>query len=170
MQLHNLKRNTTRKKTRVGRGGKRGKTSGKGHKGQNARGTPRPAIRDVIKKIPKKRGYNFKGIKEKPIVINLSLIDEKFSDGETVSFKTLSDKKIIKIRNSKISNVKILSDGDITKKIIVDGCLISEKALEKIKKAGGEVKNTGTKTQNKKIYPVAQSKTGGTGAKKQTKK
>ncbi len=59
MQLHNLKKNTGNKKRRqVGRGGKRGKTSGRGTKGQNARAgrKKRPELRDIIKHIPKLRG------------------------------------------------------------------------------------------------------------------
>ena len=62
MQTHQLKRNISNKKKRVvGRGGKRGKTSGRGTKGQKARAGHRirPALRDIIKKIPKLRGYRF---------------------------------------------------------------------------------------------------------------
>jgi len=60
MQLHELKRKTKAKtKKRVGRGGIRGKTSGRGHKGQNARAghRVRPEIRDMFKKLPKLRGH-----------------------------------------------------------------------------------------------------------------
>ncbi|MEK7652690.1 MAG: uL15 family ribosomal protein [Patescibacteria group bacterium] len=140
MQLHELKRNTERRKTRVGRGGKRGKTSGAGHKGQKARGNPRPAIRDVIKKLPKNRGYSFNPIQTKPVVINLNLIDKKFNDGEVVSPAILVSKKILNLKKGSVVKVKILSMGEISKKIIVEGCLVSEKAVEKIKKAGGEIK------------------------------
>ena len=57
--LHSLVRTTERKSMRVGRGGRRGKTSGRGTKGQNARAgnKKRPELRDIIKKIPKRRGY-----------------------------------------------------------------------------------------------------------------
>lgn len=154
MQLHELKRNTRRKKIRVGRGGKRGKTSGRGHKGQKARGTPRPAIRDVIKKIPKRRGYSFKSIKAKSIVINLGLIDKKFNSGEIVSPATLLSKKVLNFKKGSIVNIKILSMGEINKKIIVERCLVSEKAVEKIKKAGGEIKlmqNANLKVQNDNV-------------------
>ena len=64
MQLKDLKReNPNKRSTRVGRGGKRGKTSGRGHKGQNARAgnSKRPEIRDIIKKVPKLlKGLNSK--------------------------------------------------------------------------------------------------------------
>ncbi len=63
MQIHNLKRVHKNKKDRlVGRGGKHAKTSGRGGKGQTARAgnKRRPELRDIIKKLPKNRGYQFK--------------------------------------------------------------------------------------------------------------
>ena len=78
MQIHNLKRKTPNtRKVKVGRGGKRGKTSGRGHKGQKSRAGRkiRPEIRDMIKKIPKKRGYRFKSFQIRPQVINVSALD-----------------------------------------------------------------------------------------------
>lgn len=66
MQFHNLRSKTQRKTSRqVGRGGKRGKTSGKGTKGQNARAgrKKRPEIRDFIKRIPKLRGRGVNSLK-----------------------------------------------------------------------------------------------------------
>ncbi len=65
MQIHNLKRTHKNKKDRlVGRGGKHAKTSGRGGKGQTARAgnKRRPELRDIIKKLPKNRGYSFKSI------------------------------------------------------------------------------------------------------------
>jgi hypothetical protein len=65
MQIHNLKRTHKNKKDRlVGRGGKHAKTSGRGGKGQTARAgnKRRPELRDIIKKLPKMRGYSFKSI------------------------------------------------------------------------------------------------------------
>lgn len=67
MQIHNLKRTHQNKKDRiVGRGGKHAKTSGRGGKGQTARAgnKRRPELRDIIKKLPKNRGYQFKSIKK----------------------------------------------------------------------------------------------------------
>jgi len=66
MQIHNLKRKNKNKKDRiVGRGGKHAKTSGRGGKGQTARAgnKRRPELRDIIKKLPKNRGYRFKSIR-----------------------------------------------------------------------------------------------------------
>ena len=67
MQIHNLKRTHKNKKDRlVGRGGKHAKTSGRGGKGQTARAgnKRRPELRDIIKKLPKNRGYQFKSIQK----------------------------------------------------------------------------------------------------------
>lgn len=67
MQIHNLKRQHKNKKDRlVGRGGKHAKTSGRGGKGQTARAgnKRRPELRDIIKKLPKNRGYRFKSIRK----------------------------------------------------------------------------------------------------------
>jgi ribosomal protein L15 len=72
MQIHNLKRTHKNKKDRlVGRGGKHAKTSGRGGKGQTARAgnKRRPELRDIIKKLPKNRGYQFKS-KKKPFLIH----------------------------------------------------------------------------------------------------
>jgi len=67
MQIHNLKRKHKNKKDRiVGRGGKHAKTAGRGGKGQTARAgnKRRPELRDIIKKLPKNRGYQFKSIRK----------------------------------------------------------------------------------------------------------
>lgn len=66
MQFHNLKSKTKRKRSRqVGRGGTRGKTAGRGTKGQNARAgrKKRPELRDIIKRIPKLRGRGKSSLK-----------------------------------------------------------------------------------------------------------
>jgi ribosomal protein L15 len=71
MQIHDLKRTHKNKRDRiVGRGGKHAKTSGRGGKGQTARAgnKRRPELRDIIKKLPKNRGYKFKSVR-KPVVV-----------------------------------------------------------------------------------------------------
>lgn len=143
MQIHELKRKTeNKKKVLVGRGGKRGKTSGRGGKGQTARAGHkiRPEMRDLIKRIPKLRGYAFKSIQDDFSVLNVGDLDKTFSNGEIVSAKTLVDKGIFNIRNGKNPIVKILAGGEITKKLKIVGCKISKEAKEKIEKAGGEIK------------------------------
>jgi large subunit ribosomal protein L15 len=143
MQIHNLKRKTENKKTPiVGRGGKRGKTSGRGGKGQTARAghKVRPEMRDLIKRIPKLRGYAFNSYAEKAFPVNLSAIEFIFSNNDSVTPATLVEKGIAERRNGKLPNIKILSMGDLTKKINVSGCSVSALAKEKIEKAGGSVK------------------------------
>ncbi len=147
MQIHDVKKNSANKTSvRIGRGGKRGKTSGAGMKGQKARaGTSgRSAMRDIIKKIPKLRGQGVNGNKNKSIIVNhfpvnLSLINEKFDNGEKVSSETLFEKGIIKRTKGKLPWVKILGNGDISKKVEIEGLKISGTAKEKIEKAGGKI-------------------------------
>jgi large subunit ribosomal protein L15 len=97
----------------------------------------RPEMRDIIKKLPKKRGYRFKTIETKPITVNLDVLEKNFTSGETVSPKALVEKKIISKGGRAFPVVKILSNGNLTKKLNFTGCVFSEKAREKISKAGG---------------------------------
>lgn len=128
----------------VARGGKRGKTSGRGGKGQTARAgnKRRPEWRDIIKKLPKLRGRGVsqnKPIRNKPAIVNLSVIDEVFSSGDFVTPTVLVQKGVIALKSGKVPAVKILGDGEITKAIKVSGCTISESAKMKIEKAKGEI-------------------------------
>jgi large subunit ribosomal protein L15 len=144
MQIHQVKSKTRLKsKKRVGRGGKRGLTSGRGTKGQKARAGHRirPEIRDAIKKLPKRRGFKFSGTnKEKPVTVNLSDINDKFKESETVSPKTLSQKNLISIKRGKIPSVKILGGGNIKKKLVFQDCIMSSSVVEKITDIGGIIK------------------------------
>jgi large subunit ribosomal protein L15 len=143
MQLHEIKRRTPNTASvQVGRGGKRGKTAGRGTKGQKARSghKMRPEIRDTIKKLPKLRGRgknSFKSFAPKPVVVNLKAIEAAFANGDTVTPQTLVEKGLIRIRKGKAVSVKILSAGELSKKITVSGCAVSGSASEKIKAAGG---------------------------------
>jgi large subunit ribosomal protein L15 len=143
MQTHNLKREHKRKfSAQVGRGGKRGKTSGRGTKGQKSRAGHkiRPEIRDIIMKLPKRRGFAFKSLEKKPFVINLQTLNNVFADGDAVNPTTLLEKKLVKAIGGKTLLVKILGDGEITKKITIEGCAVSKSVKEKVEKAGGMVK------------------------------
>jgi large subunit ribosomal protein L15 len=142
MQLNDVKRNTKRQYGQsVGRGGKRGKTSGRGTKGQKARAGHkiRPEIRDVIMRLPKLRGYRFKSRFSPATPVNLAKLDAHFASGDTVSADTLLEKGLIKRFAGAVPTVKILSNGELTKKITVKGCLVSAQARAKIEKAGGAV-------------------------------
>lgn len=142
MQLHQIKPSIKKKtKKRVGRGGKAGTYSGRGSKGQRAHGVRiRPHLRDIIKRLPKKRGYRFHSIKKKPIVINLEVLEKKFKEGDKITPKILVEKGVIGLKKGRIPKIKLLGSGDITKKLLVSECQISASARKKIEKAGGEVK------------------------------
>lgn len=145
MQIHELKRKNPNKKARkVGRGGSRGKTSGRGHKGQKQHGGHgiRAEIRDQIKKIPKLRGRgknSNKSIQEKATVFNLAALEANFNAGDTVSAVTLMEKGMLKGAKARKADVKILANGELSKKLTIEGCLVSEKAATKIAEAGGSV-------------------------------
>lgn len=145
MQIHNLKRKHENKKPKlVGRGGTRGKTAGRGTKGQNARAghKKRPEIRDFIKRIPKLRGRG-KNINTsiilKPSVVKLSQIEKLFKNGDIVSPTSLVSAGIIKRVGGNLPAVKILGVGDLTKKLTIKDCFVSGSAKLVIEKAGGSV-------------------------------
>ena len=141
MQLNQLQRVTPRKyEKRVGRGGKRGKTSGRGTKGQKARAGHRirPDVREQLKKLPKLRGYKQKSIQDKPLVVNVASLEVAFASNDQVNPSVLLERGLIRSRRgSKKPVVKILGDGELTKKLNVSGCIISAPARAKIEKAGG---------------------------------
>ncbi len=142
MQLHTLKREHPNKKARqVGRGGTRGKTSGRGGKGQTARAgnKRRPQMRDIIKKIPKLRGYRFSSASIKPTPVNVGSLNT-FAVGAIINPEVLFASKLIRKVGGKLPVVKLLGTGDIKVKISVENCIVSKTAKEKIEKAGGNIK------------------------------
>lgn len=146
MQIHLVSRKTKNtKRMTVGRGGKRGKTSGRGTKGQKARAGHkiRPELRDFIKRLPKLRGRgknSFQSFQKEVFPVKLGDLEKSYKDGEKVTPSTLSERGIIRRTISGGSpRVKILSEGDLTKKLIIKGCAISLIAREKIEKLGGSV-------------------------------
>jgi len=146
--LHSLTKSKTQKtKRRVGRGGKRGKTSGHGHKGQKQHGGHgiRPEMRDMIKKLPKLRGHgknrartvNSSKVAYTPV--NLSQLEEVFANGDTVNPTTLVEKKVVSSRSGKAPKVKILGRGELSKKVTIEKCALSQTAKAAVEKAGGSV-------------------------------
>ena len=141
MQRHQLQRkNPNKPSRRVGRGGKRGKTSGRGTKGQKARAGRkiRPEVRDLIKKIPKLRGYSFKSFRPRPAVLNVGALNI-FEDGALVTVDELIKRGLINDSKSKVVRVKLLGDGALERKLTIEGLLLSGTAKEKIEKAGGTI-------------------------------
>lgn len=143
MQIHEITRIHKNKKKRVvGRGGRHAKTSGRGTKGQNARAgrKKRPELRDIIKKLPKKRGYHFKSITDKPVVVHLDTLAKRFDAGEAITRATLLEKKVIQKDGGMVPSVKVLSRGEkLTKKLSISGCQISATAKDQVLAAGGTV-------------------------------
>ena len=145
MQFHQLKKlHKNKRSVQVGRGGKRGKTAGRGGKGQTARAGHkiRPEIRDMIKRIPKLRGrgkQSFKSFQEAYMPVNLETVEKLYSAGGTVSPETLLVVKAISLQSGKMPLVKILGRGTLSKKLRVSGCAISASAKAAIEKAGGQV-------------------------------
>ena len=143
MQRHELQPKTPRKRKKlVGRGDK---TAGRGTKGQKARAGHkiRPEIRDFIKTLPKLRGRGVninKSIKLKPEAVSLTTISTHFKDGDIVSPSNLSKKGLVSKVSGKLPTVKILSTGDVTVKVTLINCLVSQSAKVKIESAGGKIK------------------------------
>ena len=145
MQLHVLTSRTKRiKREPVGRGGKRGKTSGRGGKGQTARAGHkiRPESRDMLKKLPKRRGYGrnrsrtIRGERLVFAAVNLSALERAFSAGDIVSPATLLAKGLVRRHRGRVPAVKILGTGEVTKAFSIRNCTLSESARAALTKAG----------------------------------
>jgi len=139
-------RGANKKPKRVGRGSSSGlgTTAGKGNKGQQSRtGTGVPYVGFEGGQMPLYRRIAHKGFSNYPfkkeyVCINVDQLEAKFADGETVDKTSLIAKGFISAKASTL--VKILGNGDITKKLTVDVDKVSESAKAKIEKAGGSVK------------------------------
>ena len=147
MQLHFLSSDTSRThKKRVGRGGKRGKTSGRGTKGQKSRAgrKMRPELRDTIKKLPKRRGYGKNradGVhsgRVRPAVVNVGMLSSASLEG-AINPRALVSAGLVRMRAGKLPLVKILGGGSVAKKLSITGCSVSASAKEKVEQAGGTV-------------------------------
>ena len=143
MKLHELSPapGSTSERKRIGRGpaSGQGKTAGKGHKGQKARAGR--GMRDgfeggqmpLQRRIPKR---GFVNIFAKEIaIVNLSAIDEKFADGAVVDVEALIEAGLVK---KALDGVKVLGNGEISKKLTVKANAFSESAKAKIEAAGGK--------------------------------
>ena len=126
------------KKPRVGRGGKRGTSSGKGTKGQKSRAGRRirPAERDYIQRLPKLRGFKNKARFDKPVALNLKML-AKAVDGTVVNLETIRAKGVIGVRRGQ--SVKILGSGTVEKAYTIQKIPVSASARKAIEAAGGKV-------------------------------
>lgn len=143
MKLHELNPSEgafkTRKRVGRGPGSGLGKTSGKGHKGQNARsgGGVRPGFEGgqlpLFRRLPK-RGFSNAPFKTKYAVINLSDLN-KFEDGAVITPELLKDMGILK---KQLDGVKVLAKGTLEKKLTVKAHKFSDKAKAEIEAKGGK--------------------------------
>lgn len=148
MQFHQLQSIRMRRKKRVGRGGKRGTTSGRGTKGQKSRAGRkiRPQERDLIIRIPKKRGFRNAVIWQKARVIHLGAIEKLAASRTTngdISLNTLRNAGLIPRRYR--GPIKVLGGEAITVPIVLRGLKVSSSVREKIERAGGKIVNEKTK-------------------------
>ncbi len=142
MKLHELSpaagSNTPAWRKGRGTGSGNGKTAGKGHKGQNARsgGGVRPGFEGgqlpLYRKHPKRGFHNKFGTTYS--IVNVEALNV-FEDGATVNLAALMEKGIIRKAND---GLKVLGNGDITKKLTVEASVFSATAKEKIEAAGGK--------------------------------
>jgi len=135
------------RKKRIGRGigsGKGGHTSGRGQKGQKSRSKISVLFQGVkvkkslIKRLPLRRGKGKFSSSAKPLVVNLSILNI-FENGQEVNLESLIKKGIVAGQDAKSFGVKILGDGELTKKLKIS-LPISKSAIKKVEKAGGEIK------------------------------
>ena len=133
---------STHKGYRVGRGAGsgNGKTAGKGHKGQNARsgGGVRPGFEGgqmpLYRRLPK-RGFNNYNFATKYAIVNLSDLEKKFEDGAVIDTEAMIQCGLV---NNQYAGIKVLGDGELTKKFTVKAAAFSKSATEKIEAAGGK--------------------------------
>lgn len=134
-----------KKPKRVGRGSSSGlgTTAGKGNKGQQSRsgkGTPYVGFEGgqmpLYRRIAQ-RGFSNSPFKKEFAIINLVDLEAKFADGETVNRTSLKEKGLV---GKIVDGIKVLGNGEISKKLTVEVEKISASAKEKIEKAGGSVK------------------------------
>lgn len=144
MKLNELSPNQARKaRKRIGRGTAtgQGKTAGKGSNGQKSRsgnyihfgfeGGQMP----LIKRVPK-RGFSNYPFKKDIAIVNLAALEERFEDGSTITVDALIESGAVKKAKD---GVKILANGELSKKFTIEGCMVSAAAKAKIEAAGGKI-------------------------------
>ena len=143
MKIHELQpaegANTSTKRLGRGIGSGKGKTSGKGHKGQWARsgGGVRPGFEGgqmpLQRRVPK-RGFN-NIFRKKIVALNVNQLDSKFDNGAVVDAEALKNAGLVK---NSFDGIKILGNGELTKSLTVKVDAFSESAKKAIEEAGGK--------------------------------
>lgn len=148
--LSTLKKTTTKQAKRVGRGigsGVGGHTTGRGAKGDNVRGHGKLTFdgtkikKSWLKRLPFLRGKHRLLPKEDTIIINFALISKWFKNGETVDRKSVFQKFDRATKKDLTKKIKVLSTGDLDKKLTFQGVELSKKAAAKVLASGGKIES-----------------------------
>lgn len=142
MQLHTINPTNARlPKKRVGRGGKRGTTSGKGTKGQRSRSGHRirPAARDIVLKFPKLRGVGNSRRAIPATIVKTGDIPALLAKAQSAMLTREVLASLKRIRDAK-ARVKVVSNGKLSSAVSISGIPITKGAKQEILKAGGTVK------------------------------
>ena len=143
MMIHEIteKAGAHKRRKRIGRGpgSGKGKTAARGHKGSGSRSgySQKPAYEGgqmpLFRRVPK-RGFSNFHFRREFAVINLRALESRFDEGDEVSAATLYSKGLVPSEQAK---VKVLGEGEITKKLTVSAAAFSKSAQDKIAQAGG---------------------------------
>jgi len=147
MELHALPSIGKKRSQRIGRGGKRGTTSGRGTKGQHSRAGHkiRPALRDLIIRIPKRRGFRNKTKSDKPLVLDITNLIHKSASYIATAGKGPLVVDHVFLRASGLvpqgyqGKVKVLGTGEVKLQIVLKGITASKPVALRIEKAGGKI-------------------------------
>ncbi len=144
MKLNDVHEGITkhRKPRRLGRGpgSGQGKTAGRGHKGQGSRAgwsrhpTFQGGAMPLVRRVPK-RGFNNKWA-SRVVIVNVGDLEDKFQSGDSVTPHTLEQSALL---GHRYDELKILGEGELTKKLTVSAHRFSASAVQKIEQAGGQV-------------------------------
>lgn len=153
MKLNTLPKITTKSAKRIGRGhgSGKGKTAGRGTKGQNARGKlsiTHPhfegGTRPLIKRLPVRRGKNNSKVSQKPLIVNLKTLNILPTNVSNIDLETLIKFGIVAAADARIYGVKILGGGQINRAFNIN-LAISKSAAQKIVKSGGKISDNASK-------------------------
>ncbi|MDE2019327.1 MAG: uL15 family ribosomal protein [Patescibacteria group bacterium] len=138
MKLHQLSSIKSRRSQRIGRGGKRGTTSGRGTKGQRSRAGRRirPALRDLVIRLPKRRGFRNKQKAEKPAIFNIGELSQKLKSYAAGKGAVELNRELLQAagllgKNFK-GKIKILGKGEAAFPMTVKGIAVSKSVEAKL--------------------------------------
>lgn len=158
--LAKVKKRPTRKRCGRGRGSGLGKTSGRGHKGAGARSGFKNKYSygggqvPIFRRMPK-RGFTNSRFRIRYDIVNLDLLNSHFQAGETVSLEVLVGRGLLREEHGRL---KVLGDGELTKKLNLVAHRVSGSARQKIESLGGTIQSVGPPPKKKKNKPVIRLK------------